>query len=365
MGIKYLHKFLRKHVPECYIDVGLTAFSGKRVAVDINVYLYKYKSVSRERWATSFLNHVLLLMKNNIQAVYIYDTKAPTEKDMRKEERRQKRRVAEEESVQLKEALKIYDESGTVLPILTETCEKHSQLSILFDSGDESTFNRDIIMSRINKLENQAVNITKFDMYLTKDILKALGVPYIDSENEAETLCSYLCCHGLVDAVMSDDTDVLVYGTPRFLTRLNHYQENCVQLLHADILRRLDMTPTQFRDFCIMCGTDYNSNIRQISCEKAFHLLKKYNDFDTLQAERPDLDYKVLNHTRTAEIFTVPPVLPEYNLEATLPNLEAITSLLEEYNVPYSREKLTSVINLVHKNQNATSTDRWRLRASA
>ena len=88
MGIKNLHKFLRKYAENAYRDIHLSAYMGKRVAVDANIYLFKYKSAFKERWVYNFVHLIALLKHAQLDLVFIYDTKAPVEKDLKKYERK-------------------------------------------------------------------------------------------------------------------------------------------------------------------------------------------------------------------------------------------------------------------------------------
>lgn len=177
------------------------------------------------------------------------------------------------------------------------------------------SINIEAIQQELYLLENQMINVSREDVQLSKDLLNIMKIQYYDSENEAETLCSILCVHHQVDGVLSNDTDVLAYGTPIFLTRLNIQKETFVEISIHDILEKIDMDLTQFREFCIMCGTDYNKNIYRIGHDKAYKLLQKYKSIDEISKEL-GYDISILNHKRVIEIFTVPPVLDnEYRKE--------------------------------------------------
>jgi hypothetical protein len=100
MGIKHLHKLLQKYAPDCYEKKHLSEFAYMRVAIDISLYLYKYKAVAGDRWMESFVYLISCLRKWNIHCIFVYDNKAPVEKQEEQERRREVRakqgdRVAE------------------------------------------------------------------------------------------------------------------------------------------------------------------------------------------------------------------------------------------------------------------------------
>ena len=80
MGISCLHKFLRKNCPEVYQEIHLSKYAFKKIAIDISLYLFKYKTIFGDRWISAFINLVSCMRRNNIHCVFIYDTGSPPEK---------------------------------------------------------------------------------------------------------------------------------------------------------------------------------------------------------------------------------------------------------------------------------------------
>lgn len=326
MGIKNLHRFLQKHAPGVYREVSLSSYRGKTVAVDVNVYLYRFKSTYKDKWLNAFVNFICVLKRNGLTCIFVYDTKAPAEKDLRKEERRQRKKQAEQKINDIQVALDTYDRVGTIDPLLERIMEKHSTKMKKLLHSDPVTLDKQVVYREVDILSSQIINLTKHDIRLTKEILGMMGIPYYDAETEAETLCAYFCCYGKVDAVLSDDTDVLVYGTPIFITKLNVQQELVTEMTCEAILQKLDFTQEQFIDFCIMCGTDYNKNMYRIGSEKAFKLLQRYQSIEGISTNT-ELDTAILNHERVREIFHVPRAnldLEKYCFTNTAPNMADI-----------------------------------------
>ena len=129
-----------------------------------------------------------------------------------------------------------------------------------------------------------------------------LNIPWYEAPLEAETCASDLCKRGLVDAVLSEDTDVLAYSCPIFLSKIETSQDTCVRVHHSDILNSLDITDNQFLDLCIACGCDYNKNIPKVGSQTAFKLLKEHKSLDGIE-KNTKLDTSILNYKRTRDIF--------------------------------------------------------------
>ena len=78
MGIKHLNRFLREEAQDCIKFISLAELSGKKIAVDISIYMYKYASEG------TLLENMYLMLSTmiyyNIVPVFIFDGKPPPEK---------------------------------------------------------------------------------------------------------------------------------------------------------------------------------------------------------------------------------------------------------------------------------------------
>lgn len=334
MGIKNLHRFLKKHTSISYDEIPLEAFRGKRVAVDVNVYLYRFKSIYKSNWLSAFIKFVSVLLKYDMKCVFVYDTKSPVEKTERKRERKQRKKNAEMRIHEIQDAMEAFNSTGTVSPILDNIAQKRgSRVRKILLPESNPVVDYEAIERELVSLSNQVINVTKQNIETTQTFFRVAGIPYYASENEAETLCALMCCHGVVDAVLSDDTDVLVYGTPLFMTKLSIKRETCVGIRFAEIIDHLGWTADQFRDFCIMCGTDYNHNIPRIANENAYRIVDKYKSLEEAERERTDLDFSHLNYKRVRAIFKVPESLRKYNVDRVKTDWAHIKQFLLDHRI--------------------------------
>lgn len=341
MGIKNLHKFIKSQANHVYRVKSLEEYRGKRIAIDTCIYLYKYKSIFKTKWIHAFINLSSTLKKLDIHPVFIYDTSAPVEKTTKKQERRNIKNNIESQIWTLKRDLDVYDKTGTISDALLSVNTKR-QGCIYNLLNTDTPYNRETAVQEIAFLKRKVTHVTAADYAFTKQILDALGIPFINAPMEGETLCSQLCYLGKVDAVLSDDTDVLAYGAPYLLTRLDLGKRQVQEICFDELIASLDMDETMFKDFCIMCGTDYNPNIYNISSKRAFGLISQYKSIEGIRDNNQSIDVSILNHERVRELFSIPDTI-EYSINETTPDINRLRQVLKEHGCSVPEHLLISL----------------------
>ena len=310
MGIKSLHQFLRKHCPEAYVVQNLSAYRYKKLIIDASLYMFKYKTAAGDRWLSCFVSLLAALRRNEIHAIFCFDNGAPIEKQQERENRLESRQKIRDKADELDKALREFDLNGEIGQCLIDLMEKSTitkerkLLGNLVSKRD--VFDRKTAEDVLRKLQTQSVHITDEDFSLLRELCQIMNIPIVEAPDEAEKKCVELCTAGVVHGVITEDTDVLAYGCPVFLSKIQYHKSECTELVIDDILEALDLSYESFRDFCIMCGTDYNKNIFHVGPEKAYVLIKQYKNIDAI-GEETDHDISILNHVRVRELMTAVP----------------------------------------------------------
>jgi 5'-3' exonuclease len=252
MGIKDLNKFIRSNCSkEAIKKVNLDQLYGKKIAVDISIYLYKYAidDCLIENMYTLFA----LFRKHNIIPIFVFEGKSPAEKKALLQQRKEEKIEAEKEYNSLKSMLSSYNNE-------IEDSEKQE------------------ILENMDILKKKFVYINRDQINSVKQLITLFGMTYYDAPGEADELCASLVIKKKVWACMSEDMDMFVYGCPivlRYFSLLNH---DVVVYTHKLILEELGLTQEEFRQICILSGTDYNINFKNNKCNltNSLKLFKKY-----------------------------------------------------------------------------------------
>jgi exonuclease 1 len=134
--------------------------------------------------------------------------------------------------------------------------------------------------SLAHKELQKAVNITPEMARNLIEELKKLSLPYVVAPYEADAQMVYLERHGFVGGIVSEDSDLLVFGARRLLTKLDD-QGQCIEINRRDFaacrdLHMVDWTDAQFRHMAIFRGCDYSSGIKDFGLKTAYRMLRKY-----------------------------------------------------------------------------------------
>jgi flap endonuclease-1 len=334
MGIKNLHKILERYAPDVYKYKHLSEFAYKKVAIDVSLYLYKFKATLGEKWLEGFLNMVVCLRRWDVHCFFIYDGIAPIEKREEQMRRRQSSVNQKERVALLEEEIKLYESSNLPGQNMIEICKKYGGPVSLFKKNNDATpkINLEIVKNRLEELKSMIILVTEDDIKISKELFDILKTPYIVAPDEAERYASYLCVHKKVDAVLSEDTDVLCYKTPLFLTKIDIYKNTIISIEFTDILKELEIESSSFIDLCIMLGCDYNSNIENYGMIKSFDLIKKFKSIEKCIEEikkiKENLNSDILNHKRCRELFSVPETLDFYVPYCGTPDFDKLSEFL-------------------------------------
>lgn len=116
--------------------------------------------------------------------------------------------------------------------------------------------------------------------------LKNLGVKYLVAPYEADAQLVYLERKGIIDAILSEDSDLLVFGAKCLLTKLDQHGD-CVEINRKDFTLCRDIclvgwSDAEFRCMAILSGCDYLPSISGMGLKTAYQLVRKYKSIDRI-----------------------------------------------------------------------------------
>jgi len=243
MGVKKLLKFLTDYSDIIY-ETKLSDYKGKKIAIDISLMLYQIvigfknsgsdmlneegKDISH---ILGLFNKVIILLTYNIFPVFIFDGKPS----------------------KLKSDVLLYRKKI-----------RENAINKINDSPES--------LSEEEKIKHmkKSVFISKNEMDDCRELLTLMGIPFINAPEEADSQCAYLARMGYVDGVYTDDMDILTFGSPKIIKNLISLKNKPQEINLNTILDKLNLSYSEFIDFCILLGCDYSNGISNINYQTIY-----------------------------------------------------------------------------------------------
>ncbi|RAK78668.1 putative exonuclease [Aspergillus fijiensis CBS 313.89] len=250
MGIKGLHVLLKSIQKPCH----LKSYSGQTLGVDAYGWLHRgtvacavdlVLDKPTRKHIDFVLNRVRMLIYFGVTPYLVFDgdnlpSKAGTE------DRRQKRR---------------HDGKSLGMELLRKgrTKEAYQELQ-------------------------KAVDVTPLMARELIEELKQMNVQYVVAPYEADAQLVYLEQQGIVHGIISEDSDLLVFGAKRLLSKLDQHGD-CIEINRADFgacrdVSLIGWSDDDFRSMCILAGCDYLANIPRMGLKTAHQSIRRYKNVD-------------------------------------------------------------------------------------
>jgi len=257
MGIKSLTQTIKKFSPDSITNENLYKLSGKKVAVDASLIIYQQLLSNQKKFFYNkegkITNHITGLFYKimnyitlDIELIFVFDGKPPDNKQDCIQERKDK-----SEKAKLELESKVLDQE-----------EKY-------------------------KLEKACTRVTKEMIDDVKTLLELMGITYIHPEiGEGEAYASELCRMGVVDYVLTEDMDSLVYACPNLIRNCvdkDLKRKGVVSIFNYEkIIEGLNINHDKFIEFCILCGCDYCPQVPKVGNITALKLIQKYGTIEEI-----------------------------------------------------------------------------------
>ena len=258
---------LGKLVSEVKETIELSDISNRKIAVDAYNTIYQFLSIIRQPDGmplvdskgnvTSHLSGILYrtinLLEYGITPVFVFDGMPPL----------LKRRTLEARAMRRESALKEWEKAKALGNV--EEARAHAMAS--------TKINKEIVAS-------------------SKDLLRYMGIPFIQAPSEGEAQAASLCGRGLVYASASQDYDSFLFGADIVIRNLaisgrrklpgkNIYiNVNTERISLKKLLENLSISREQLILLGMLMGTDFNAGIEKVGPKTALKIVKEHRTLD-------------------------------------------------------------------------------------
>eukprot|EP00920_Eleutheroschizon_duboscqi_P034266 GHVT01082404.1.p1 GENE.GHVT01082404.1~~GHVT01082404.1.p1 ORF type:complete len:373 (+),score=46.94 GHVT01082404.1:508-1626(+) len=130
--------------------------------------------------------------------------------------------------------------------------------------------------------DTDAMNIQEM-MQQVRELLLAFGVPWVDATAEAEAQCAVMTELGLCEAVITDDSDALVFGARQVFRHFFESSRSVETYEQSAIQRRLGLTKKDLAYAALLLGCDYTTGVKGIGIVNALETIKAFPSFEDLK----------------------------------------------------------------------------------
>jgi len=316
-------------------EIEIDMLREKKLAIDAFNTLYQFLTIIRQRDGTPLIDRkgritshlsgtfyrMINLMNCGIKPCWVFDGEAPDFKKKTILEREERKKEAEEK---YKEAL-----------------EKGKKEELVLYAQQTARLSEEMIKD-------------------TKELLSAMGIPFIQAPSEGEAMCAHLAKKKEVYATVSQDYDSLLYGSPVLVRNLNitgkrklprkevYIEIKPEKIELNELLKDLGIDQKQLIIIALLIGTDYNPGIKGIGPKKALEIIKKHREIDKIMKEVKwefEVPYEVL-----LDWFLNPKVSDDYKIEFKEIDKEKVKRILcDEHD--FSEERVENAISTIKKQE--------------
>ncbi|OCK73016.1 PIN domain-like protein [Lepidopterella palustris CBS 459.81] len=175
-------------------------------------------------------------------------------------------------------------EDAELFASLAAEAEEHARFaSSLNTTAAPIDFDKELkqLRSQQKKDRRDADEVTQTMVSECQHLLTLFGLPYITAPMEAEAQCAELVSMGLVDGIVTDDSDTFLFGGTRVYKNMFNAAKFVECYLFSDFVSEFSLTREKLIAIAQLLGSDYTPGIPGIGPVTALEIL---SEFDTLEA---------------------------------------------------------------------------------
>lgn len=230
MGINNFNNFIKLNCPEAIQYITKKDLYNKKIGIDGNFWLYQIMGSMKSNNIKIFNNNnndithlyglyirILSILKLGIKPLFVFDGKAPELK---------------------------YNTINKRIKEKEESCKRIKENDFINEKEKK-------------KLIQNSFFINKHQIEDCKVLLQKMNIPYIQSLEEADSQLAYLCKKDYIDYIISNDTDILIFGSKNILPFFKSSNKE-YKMINKDVIKKkLHLHDEDIIKLAILLGNDY------------------------------------------------------------------------------------------------------------
>ncbi|TLS23866.1 hypothetical protein PpBr36_08992 [Pyricularia pennisetigena] len=184
-------------------------------------------------------------------------------------------------------------EDEELLAQLAEEAEAHAEFaSTLQNHGGKSAANAQSaedyekelkqLRAQQKKDRRDADEVSQVMVTECQQLLRLFGIPYVTAPMEAEAQCAELVRLGLVDGIVTDDSDTFLFGGTRVYKNMFNGNKFVECYLASDLEKELSLSRENLISLAQLLGSDYTDGLPGVGPVTAVEILSEFPGPDGL-----------------------------------------------------------------------------------
>ncbi|KAB8229361.1 ssDNA endodeoxyribonuclease RAD2 [Aspergillus alliaceus] len=136
------------------------------------------------------------------------------------------------------------------------------------------------LRSQQKKDRRDADEVSQIMISECQQLLTLFGLPYITAPMEAEAQCAELVALGLVDGIITDDSDIFLFGGTRVYKNMFNQGKFVECYLTSDLEKEYSLHRRKLISFAHLLGSDYTEGIPGIGPVTALEILTEFSNLE-------------------------------------------------------------------------------------
>ena len=177
-------------------------------------------------------------------------------------------------------------EDEELLVQMAEEVEEHARFASELNSRQTAASTREAQLAyeqELKALRNQqkkdrrdADEVTQVMVSECQALLKLFGIPYITAPMEAEAQCAELVTLGLVDGIVTDDSDTFLFGGTRVYKNMFNGNKYVECYINSDLDREMSLSREKLIAVAQLLGSDYTDGLPGVGPVTAMEIISEF-----------------------------------------------------------------------------------------
>lgn len=163
------------------------------------------------------------------------------------------------------------------------------------------------LRSQQKKDRRDADEVTQIMIQECQQLLRLFGLPYITAPMEAEAQCAELVRLGLVDGIVTDDSDCFLFGGTRIYKNMFNQAKLVECYLAPDLEKEYALSRQKLIDIAQLLGSDYSEGLSGVGHVKALEILSEFATLTDFRDWWTGVQTTQHTHVKPSEAHTAEP----------------------------------------------------------